>query len=255
VLFATITFYSCKDEQAFEPRTSGPEIALRSGEGDLETIDLLDLLGESCLPNSILNVGTNCNDVEFTDTANVTLAAYPGCTFVVVWHYYKCVVGTLTDYTMGDFQILSHNCAGFETAMNNALSTSPATLITFLDAFDLSIYNALIPVIINENVPPNTFECLHGVYFLIHFIHTSCYKYCVIEFDDESVSYVKVACGSDCCERHTRVCRNANGTLNIQQYFAPAYPPSCENPPTFTGNSVLDRCIRQTSCAYKCISD
>ena len=156
---------------------------------------------------------------------------------------------------MGDFQILSHNCPGFTSAMNTALSTSPTAVISFIDAFDLAIYNALNTLIINENVPTGTFPCLQGVYFQINFIHASCYKYCVIAFNDDAASYVKVACGSDCCERHTRVCRNANGTLNIERYFAPAYPPSCENPPSFPDNTVLDRCLRETACTYKCIDE
>jgi len=229
-----------------------PSITFRDGEVDaLLTKDLIQLLGESCVPGSI-DIGFGCNDVEYIDTMVITLPAYSGCTFTSVYKKYECSAGGLFDYTMGDFQVLSHNCSAFSTALNGSYVTGAASFNAFVENFELAIYNQIQSNIIASYVPVGTYACLQGLFFNIIFIKASCYKRCIIEFSNGYASYMKIACGSDCCERHTRVCRNSLGALYIETLNAPAYPPSCDNPPSFPGNMLLSRCIRETACSYSC---
>ncbi len=248
---------SCKDEAITLQNDKDQIISSRGGEeGDLSTSDVLKLLGTACVPGSI-NIGVGCNDVEYTDTAAVSLPGYSGCTFTVVYHYYLCTAGsTLTDFTMGDFQILSHNCSAFTAALGGALTSGGSTLTNFVESFELSIYNALQTQIIAQYVPVGSnYQCLHGVFFNILFIKASCYKRCFFTLGNGAQTYVKVACGADCCERHTRVCRDANNALVSETYYIHPSEPYCQDPPNFEGNPVLSRCDRETSCQYKCLED
>ncbi|MGB4849545.1 MAG: hypothetical protein WBP41_16600 [Saprospiraceae bacterium] len=222
---------------------------------DPDTDDILDLVGIACVPGSI-DIGVGCNDVEYTDTATVYLSTYTGCAFTIVYHYYTCSAGSLIDYTMGDFQLLSHNCSAFNSALNSALTAGGATLTDFVENFELAIYNQLQQQIIAEYVPIGSpYTCLHGLFFNIIFIKSSCYYRCFYNLSNEAQSYVKVACGVDCCERHTRVCRDANNALVIETEYVHPSPPYCQDPPSFPDSKVLKRCVRTTSCQYKCLEE
>ena len=222
-------------------------------ECDLDTDDLLELLGESCLPGDILEVSPGCNDVKFTDTVNITLPGYTGCTFTVVYNHYECWAGSfMVDYTMGDFQILSHNCSAFDAALNSAFTAGGISYTTFIENFETQILNQLEDLVLAQYVPTGSFPCLQAIFFNIYFIRASCYKNCIVELNNGLSSIMKIACGADCCQRHTRACRNSFGQLYTETYYTPAYPPTCEDPPVFTGNSLLSRCMRETPCTYHC---
>lgn len=240
----------CKDETAIMPNATESPITYRDGE-TLSTRYVLELLGDACVPGSI-HIGTGCNDVEYIDTMQIALPGYTGCTFTIVFKYYLCPGGGLLDFTMSDFQIISHNCAAFSSAFNSAITAGGSTLNTFITNTELAIYNQVEAAIIAQYVPLGTYPCLQGLFFNINFIKVSCYYYCIIEYQNGSSTYVKVACGVDCCERHTRVCRNAQGNLVIETSYVHPDGIHCEDAPDFEENPVLNLCTRQTNCSYKC---
>lgn len=240
----------CKDETAIEPSTKESVITYRNGE-TLSTRYVLELLGNACVPGSI-HVGVGCNDIEYTDTMQIALPGYTGCTFTVVFKHYECGPVGLFDYTMSDFQIISHNCAAFTTAFNNAITTGGSTLATFITNTEIAIYNQIEAAILAQYVPTGSYPCLQGILFNIIFIKASCYYHCIIENPNSTSTYVKVACGVDCCERHTRVCRNAQGNLYTEVEYVHPDGIFCEDPPNFEENPVLKLCTRQTNCSYSC---
>ncbi len=155
---------------------------------------------------------------------------------------------------MGDFQILHHNCPAFTSALGSALTAGGATLTNFEESFELAIYNQLQALIIAQYVPVNSqYECQHCLFFNIIFIKASCYKRCFFSLSNGAQSYVKVACGVDCCERFTTVCRDVHGALVTDTYYVHPSEPYCTDPPDFSSNPVLARCDRETSCPYKCL--
>ncbi len=240
---------ACKDEAIPIQNEKESVITYRNGE-TLSTKSVLELLGESCVPGSI-NIGVGCNDIEYIDTMQIAIPGYIGCTFTVVFKYYLCSAGGMTDFTMGDFQIISHNCSAFTTAFNSAITAGGSSLSTFITNFELSILNQIEQAIIAQYVPIGTFPCLQGLFFNIIFIKASCYYNCIIDYPNGSTSYIKVACGVDCCERHTRVCRNSQGVYTEVEYVEPDGV-FCVDAPDFGENPVLQLCTRQTNCSYKC---
>lgn len=246
----SIILNGCKDDTAILPNANESVVTYRSGE-TLSTRYVLDLLGDACVPGSIF-IGSGCNDIEYIDTMQITLPAYTGCTFTIVFKHYECAAGGLLDYTMGDFQIISHNCSAFTTAFYTALTTGGSTLATFLTNFELSIYNQIEQAIIAQYVPTGTYPCLQGLFFNIIFIKASCYYNCIIDYPNSTSNYVKVACGVDCCERHTRVCRNAQGSIYTEVEYVHPDGIFCEDAPDFEENPILKLCTRQTNCSYKC---
>jgi len=172
-----------------------------------------------------------------------------------VYKYYICSAAGLTDYTMGDFQILSHNCSAFSTNLGNAFTAGGATLTTFIENFEFAIYSQLQNNVIAQYVGPHTYPCLQGLFFNILFTRASCYKRCIIENSNHTSTLVKIACGVDCCERHTRVCRDGNGNLVIETENVHPSEPYCSDPPDFSQNPIMARCTQTTSCQYKCPAD
>jgi hypothetical protein len=122
LLFGVITvlfsIYSCaKDTEKFST-VSDQSVETRGGG------DLLDLLGTACVPNSI-NIGAGCNDSTFVDTVVITNhPMYPGCNFKLIYKRQECGGGSIKDVTIGDFQILEHNCLQFSTDLNNNYNQS-----------------------------------------------------------------------------------------------------------------------------------
>lgn len=209
----------------------------------------MDLLGESCVPEE----SQGCNGIEYIDTMVVSIPGYTGCSFTIVFKHWECWIGTLlADYTVGDFQIIHHNCSAFSTALNTAFNAGGSTFTTFVASFESAIYNAIQTNVINTYVPTGSFPCLQGLFFNITFLRASCYKECIILFDNNTASLVKIVCGTDCCEIHTTACRDSHGQLVTDTYYAPSYPPTCENAPIFTGNPILLKCTRTAECSYRC---
>lgn len=249
----SISLSRCKDDSLIPMNKKENTLTVRGGEDDPTTTDILELLGTACVPD--IDEGNGCNDVEYTATTTVYLPAYTGCSFTVVYHYYECSIGGyLTDLTVGDFQILSHNCSGFTSGLNSALTAGGATLTNFLETFEAAVYSQLEHQLIASFVPVNgPYECLHGIYLNITFRRASCYKRCFFALHSGAETYVKVSCGSDCCERQNFVCRDEHGNIVTDVYYVDPSPPYCTDPPSFEGNPVLSRCTRETSCSFKCL--
>ena len=254
-MFILSFFCSCgKESLTFSnslPHKSGLE--LRNGDNTL-----LDLLGNSCLDlkTNIVIPGW-CNDTTYLDTIDITgLNLFPGCSFKIVFKYYICQLGNLMDITVGDYQIISHDCPGFSQYINDNFHLS--IFSNFIQNFDLQVYLKLEEYFINIFATNNLLHpCGTGVYFNITFVSASCYKYCwYTEFDPiRRISYdliAKVACGTDCCERHTKVCVLPDGSLSRQTYIAPHYPPYCIGENILISEPIPINCIDLTNCTYRC---
>ena len=205
----SISYFIFSCSQSFDEKEISKDITAKSR---AEKRDLLDLLGTACVPGNIVVPGA-CNDTIFVDTLIITdLPQYPGCKFKVIYKRQECKIPSIRDITIGDFQILEHDCDAFSADINNKWNQSIWS--DFIIDFELSVYGAVQNHLITQNVTEE-FNCLEGVLFTINFIRASCYRYASVrQKNGQSVS-TKLTCGSQCCERHTRVCRNPDGTFNI----------------------------------------
>ena len=210
-------------------------------------------MGTACVPSSI-NIGFGCNDTTYIDTVVInSLSQYPGCIFKVIFQRQECKVGsTLEDVTIGDFQILEHNCSQFSIDINNNYNQSIWS--SFIINFETSMWNSIRDYLIALKVTGNKFLCGQGKWFNINFIRASCYRYASgIQRNGLAIS-TKLSCGSQCCERHTTVCRNQNGTLQITQNdVTNPFNIDCSDPPFLTEPPVwLGRIEWITSCKVTC---
>lgn len=210
VILSTVFIYSCAKE------TEKPNLNSNSTTETRVSGDLLDLLGTSCVPNSILVPGV-CNDPVFTDTMLITNhPMYPGCTFKLIFKRQECRNFTFLDITIGDFQILEHNCPQFSTDINNNYNQSIWS--SYIINFETAMWNAIRDQVISQNVTGNKFLCGIGQYVNINFIRASCYRYVSTKIKEGGLGIsTKLSCGSQCCLSFTRVCRKADGTLQITQ--------------------------------------
>lgn len=210
---------SCSQEENSIQNNSNQIIELRGG-GD----GLLDLLGTSCVPGSIVFPGI-CNDTIFTDTVNVSIAQFPGCNFTVIYHRFECELSGLLDVTVGDFQILDHDCQEFSDDILNPYVQSIWT--DYIIDFEIAVWDEIETQLINQYFDDeDDYNCGQGGYWNINYIRSSCYNYVTTyiqegPYIEEGLGIsTKISCGSQCCERHTRICRNPDGTLNITKYDA-----------------------------------
>lgn len=209
VALATVFIYSCAKDTDKSNIETNAVVETRGGS------DLLDLLGTACVPSSI-NIGSGCNDTTFVDTAIITNhPMYLGCAFKVIYKRQQCKSGQLKDVTIGDFQILEHNCPQFSTDINNNYNQNIWS--SYIIDFETGMWNEIRDIIIVQNVTGDNFLCTKGVLFQINFIRASCYRYASVIGKGGLGICTKLSCGSQCCERHTRVCRKADGTLQITQ--------------------------------------
>ncbi len=253
-LMLVLSFSSCQQNQEVESGSKTLSTIRNSELEEIQPHDLLNLLDNSCIPESI-NLGEGCNDVEYIDTFIVFLDEYPGCEFKILSSHFECIASTLMDYTMGDFQILEHNCDQFSKDLNDALNISTYAYANFREQFETAVYNELERQIIEAFVPKGSFTCLDGIFFNIIFQKASCYKTCIVNTSDTQVRYYKVACGSDCCERHTSVCRNDKGELVTDTYIVGTLLDVCSNPPIYEDNPLGVLCHNETECTFKCFQE
>jgi len=195
-------------------------------------LDLIDLLGTACIPED--NSIPGCNDTTFVDTMVISdLSMYPNCNFTVVFEFYECedLSGDFQDITVGDFQVLDHDCDSFSNDLGNYINGTISS--DFVTDFDLEMWDTIEMRLIEREFTDTTrFNCDVGPgvgrHWNINFIRVSCYTlyYYVLPgpFPCENCApeynYIKTPCGSQCCERHTRVCRESDGTLRIETYDA-----------------------------------
>ena len=246
-IMTTFFIYSCVNDTDKQSLTSPLNIENRSNG------DLLDLLGTACVPSSIVIPGA-CNDTIYTDTVEImNHNMYPGCTFKLIFKRQECKLGSsLEDVTIGDFQILEHNCSQFSTDLFNYYNQSIWS--NYIIDFESEMWNKIRDYIISQKVTGNKFPCLGGVFFNINFIRASCYRYAsIIQKNGLGIS-TKLACGSQCCERHTRVCRNQDGSLNITQNdVTNPWSIDCSDPSFLTDPPLwLGRVEWLTNCLVTC---
>lgn len=210
VLLAALFIYSCSKEIEKQSSFENSEVENRSGG------DLLDLLGTACVPSTIV-IPNVCNDTTYTDTVVITShSIYPGCSFTLIFKRQECLWGGLADVTIGDFQIYDHNCPQFSLDIDNNYNQSIWS--NYIIDFETEMWNKLRDHTIEQKVTGNLYSCGQSVFFNINFIRASCYRYVSTKRKEGGLGIsTKLACGSQCCERHTRVCRRADGTLNITQ--------------------------------------
>ncbi len=211
VILATIFIYSCaKDSVKTKLASPSPTVETRGGG------DLLDLLGTACVPSSIVIPGA-CNDTTFVDTLVVTNhPMYPGCSFKLIFKRQECKLGSsFEDVTIGDFQIFEHNCPQFSTDINSKYNQSIWS--SYIINFETGMWNKIRDYLISQRVTGTKYLCGQGKWFNINFIRASCYRYAsIIQKNGLGIS-TKLSCGSQCCQRHTTVCRKSDGSLQITQ--------------------------------------
>lgn len=246
LLFATILYLGCKEEQIAGPTDSA--ISTRGeGGGGLSTEDLIDLLGNTCMPDSIANT---CDSVLLTATVVIQLPDYPGCTFTVEFEYYACRNWTDVVYFLADFKLLSYNCPAFTTAINNAYAAGEAALNAFIGNFDHAVATQFQLYVLNSQLP-GTYDCDESDLIIYHYTRASCFKNCLITYPNGSVSNQKIACGSGCCIERIRACRDENGTWVIHTSNWSDYP-YCDGPLLYDSNSLPIRCTTETACTLTC---
>src|SRR5688500_8228373 len=125
------TQFACKDETV-SPSKIDQSIVSRDE-------DPLDLLGISCLPDSIYEV---CDSIPTTiDSMLITLPNYPGCIFYISFEYYDCIKTSGHHfYHIGNFEVIYHNCPAFTSALNAAYAAGGASLAAFVENFDHDVF-------------------------------------------------------------------------------------------------------------------
>ena len=217
VMIIAVSIYSCGKEAEKTFDLQSEIVELRNGVNPVLGGDLIDLLGTSCVPGTI-NIGGGCNDTLYVDTLVVTNhVMYPGCSFKIIFQRRECKLGSsFEDVTVGDFQILEHNCPQFSTDLDNTYNQSIWS--DYIIDFETEMWNKIRDYLISQKVTGEKFKCTQGVYFNINFIRASCYRCVTTKTRSGGLGVsTKLACGSQCCERHTRVCRQLDGTLKIVQ--------------------------------------
>ncbi|MFN8339489.1 MAG: hypothetical protein U0T36_10785 [Saprospiraceae bacterium] len=206
----SLYIYSCSKDNEKHNVVLNQTVEIRSGG------DLLDLLGTACVPGSI-NIGLGCNSTTFTDTMVISNhPMYPGCSFKLIFKRQECAIGQFLDVTIGDFQILDHNCAQFSTDLNNKRNLSIWS--SYITDFESAMWNAIRDQVIAQKVTGNKFRCGLGQYLNINFIRASCSRYVSTKLKEGGLGIsTKLSCGSQCCKTFTRVCRKSDGTLQITQ--------------------------------------
>jgi hypothetical protein len=224
-------------------------------------LDLLDLLGTSCTPDNIFDPsGSGCNDKLNVETLTLNnLPQYPGCTFKVTFKWLICDGGSLVDLTVGDFQILEHNCPQFSEDIKDKWNQT--VFSEFIQDFETSVWNSIETHFIAKYMTPGKFNCGQGAFLNINYIRASCAKYaCTLPtfetFEQPLGICTKIACGSECCPRATKICRKADGTLNIETEYDP-FVANC-GAPAFLNNPELPEPFKSapligvTPCFFFC---
>jgi len=239
-IFLTV-HYSCKDD----PLTPDHNLLLTSRGGGEEH---LELLGNSCLPDSIFEV---CDSLPTIDSLLITLSDYPGCSFWIEFEYFMCGDSNYAFVHVGNFSIISHNCSGFTYAFNNAYAIGGSVLAAFVENFDHDVYLKIKAELANTLAPQGTYPCGHGYLTLLSYIQVSCYKWCYYGIGPTAGSF-RIACGTDCCSERTRACRDTGGNLVLTSSYDSEYPPHCAGPTIFGTGLPPGRCTNESDCDFNC---
>lgn len=198
--------------------------------------DLLDVLGNDCIEGVYQPTGNeDCPGVLQERTIDVTgLPDYPGCTFTVTFKFHECKVGNLKDIAVGDYQIISHDCQKFSDQIANGSFPDFGDDNDLRELFELQMYEAIEDYIIDEEIsnPEGNYSCQQGLLFQITHYASSCYRYCyeLYEYDD-GVAYwnqIKIGgCGTECCEVHSRVCVEDDGSIYKETDYVECISADC----------------------------
>lgn len=229
--------------------------------------NLLDVLGTDCTDGRYQPSGDpNCPGIPEERTIDVTgLPDYPGCTFKVTFKQYTCRLGTLTDIAVSDYQIVSHDCQKFSGEIANSSLPDFNNTNELRETFELQMYEAIEDFIIAEELSiqvDSFYRCQKGRLFEVNHFASSCYKYCydLYQYDGEIPLWNQIkigGCGTECCEVHTRICVEKDGTINKETDYVDCvgagclhcqYDPTfwewsihpCDVPGTIEGISVYD---------------
>jgi hypothetical protein len=174
-----------------------------------------------------------------------------------VYSYLICDFWGLRDISVGDYQLISHDCEDFSDDIE---SPSTSTIFSnFIHEFDQKIYSAINAYLLSL-VNPQSYPCGFSAYIQITFYTASCYRYCIAYVSGtEIVGVTKAACGVECCEYQTSWCFDQLGNpVQINAGFAPPYPPSCDKeeilddlvPCAFSARELV---VWETDCMYRCL--
>lgn len=250
LLFAVAIIYTgCKEEQLTIDQHD-LVISTRGDGGSLSTAELIDLLGTSCIPDSVIGLG-GCDTVLVSDTVVITLPDYPGCSFTVEYKYYSCRFNYHVGIFLADFQIISYNCPAFTTAINNAYNAGETAFNEFIGNFDYDVASQIQLSILYSQYP-GVYDCNYQLRLVIYqYTRASCFKNCRIVYPNGSVSNEKIVCGSGCCIQRIEACMDENGNWVIEKNNYSSYP-YCDNPPIFQKNPLPIHCTSETQCTLTC---
>jgi hypothetical protein len=240
--FFLILPYGCKEDPISPDDRSNISIRGDSIE------DLLELLGIACLPDSIQE---ECDSFPSIDSMVIMLPDYPGCSFWITYEMYECRSGNNLYYYLGNFEIINHNCAAFTAAFNSAYAAGGATLASFVENFDHDVFLKIKTNLANTLVPAGSYPCDSSYVTFMSYIRVSCFKWCYVQ-NGQTISSIKVACGSDCCSEVTRACRDEGGTLVLNTFYNTSYPPHCAGPIIFNAGTPPRMCSSESVCGFTC---
>jgi hypothetical protein len=241
--FLTLTVTNgCKEDAV------SPDHGLVLSERNSRTEDHLELLGISCIPDSIYEI---CDSIPTIDSMVITLPDYPGCSFWIAYEYYNCGDSLHANYYLGNFTVVTHNCSSFSSAFNTAYIAGGATLATFVENFDHDVFLKIKTNMANTFVTPGRYPCNHGAATFVSYIRVSCFKWCYVQVG-QTTSSTKISCGSDCCAERTIACRDEGGNLILNTSYDSSYPPHCAGPTIYSSGIPPGRCTSESSCEYTC---
>lgn len=125
----------------------------------------------------------------------------------------------------------------------------------FIADFDLAIWREIETYLVNTHFNDSgLFNCGEGMFWNINYVRAACIR--TPTFTQENglqVSY-KFSCGSQCCERHTRICRNEDGTLNLTTYDATnPWSIDCDGPDILMDSDLwLGKVEFMDNCRVRC---
>lgn len=194
VAIITLGIYSCAKESNTSTQNMSTDISVETR-----------TIGDGCKPAS---PDYPCSG-ELLFGQGIIIPSYPGCTFEVKAEYHYCIQGGVRIYSVGDVEIVSHDCIQFSIDLKAAKNNG--TLDQFTYNINRQLMDAIgFKLITTTPVNPSNPSLTQRVEFIV----ASCNKYCYVPGKGDKFEfghYVKRKCTDACCRRATTY-RYINGT-------------------------------------------
>jgi hypothetical protein len=238
---------SCYDVEKLEP-TVNKEIKVESRDGS-------SIFQSGCNPNlsDQCDSGNGPNNQTFALT---NVAGYPGCTFFVNIEFVDCQLAPNQYYLyVGKITLLDWVCPAFETQLINAISQGPVAVNNLLNILDSKLIQAAEPVL--HDFTTNAVSTCGNITVIINWYLSSCIQRCIGSGikPGGGIKYTIATrtCGSGCCFRATRICKNSSGVYETTtNTILIGGNTSCSGPsnaPPFPNTKLCDII---TPCTFNC---